>query len=188
MFLERNIITSCRLLSEAYFLSKDTVYLLESQGASAEITDFLFLSYNIFQMKEDTVVSLNRWDFFDEQTIGNLMVEGEILCYTLELPWLENRRSISCIPIGDYEVKRRTSEKYGEHFHILDVPDRSHILIHHGNFNSQIKGCVLVGEELRDINIDGLPDVSNSRATMEVLLDRLPETFTLRIREFKERV
>jgi hypothetical protein len=46
---------------------------------------------------------------------------------------------------------------------------------------------VLVGEELADINKDGLPDVTNSKKTMKMLLDRLPETFTLRIREFKER-
>ncbi len=51
------------------------------------------------------VVSLNRWDFFDEQTIGSLMMDGEIFCYTLELPWRENRKNISCIPIGDYEVR-----------------------------------------------------------------------------------
>ena len=133
------------------------------------------------------IVSLNRWDFFDEQTIGSLMMDGEIFCYTLELPWRENRRNISCIPIGDYEVSRRTSEKYGEHFHILDVPDRSYILIHSGNFHNQIRGCVLVGEELADINKDGLPDVTNSKKTMKMLLDRLPETFTLRIREFKEK-
>jgi len=115
------------------------------------------------------------------------MMDGEIFCYTLELPWRENRKNISCIPIGEYEVERRTSEKYGEHFHILDVPDRSYILIHSGNFHNQIRGCVLVGEELADINKDGLPDVTNSKKTMKMLLDRLPETFTLRIREFKER-
>ena len=133
------------------------------------------------------IVNLNRWNFFDEQTVGNLVMDGEVLCYTLELPWLENRRNISCIPIGDYEVSRRTSEKHGEHFHILNVPDRSYILMHSGNFHNQIQGCVLVGEELNDINKDGLPDVTKSRKTMKMLLDRLPETFTLRIREFKER-
>lgn len=103
------------------------------------------------------------------------------MCGTLELGWKENKRNISCIPLGEYTVTKRISSKYGEHFHILDVEDRSYILIHAGNFYSDIRGCILVGEDFKDLNKDGLLDITNSRQTMKQLLKVLPETFDLTI-------
>lgn len=98
-------------------------------------------------------------------------------CMGLELPWLDNQRQISCIPEGLYKVARRTSPRFGEHFHILDVPDRSFILIHHGNYTRDIQGCLLVGREHRDIDRDGIIDVTASVDTMNELREKLPGEF-----------
>lgn len=98
-------------------------------------------------------------------------------CKGLELPWLDNQRQISCIPEGYYKVVRRTSPRFGEHFHILDVPNRSFILIHHGNYTRDIQGCLLVGREHRDIDGDGIVDVTASVATMNKLRKELPDEF-----------
>ena len=65
---------------------------------------------------------------------------------TRELPWLDNKKSISCIPPGKYLCKRYSSKKYKNTFEITKVPGRKYILIHIGNFKSNSKGCVLVGE------------------------------------------
>lgn len=122
----------------------------------------------------------------DKQLIGNMRIEDDAgrsvfnMC-TLELPWRENQRRVSCIPEGTYEVVRRESRKFGEHFHILNVPERDFILIHSGNFHYQIQGCILVGSEWRDIDGDNIVDVTNSRNTMKKLLDLLPEKFTITI-------
>ena len=125
-------------------------------------------------------VTLHRFSKEQNQTIGKLHYNG-VECYTLELPYKNNNRNISCIPVGMYDVERRYSSKYKYHFHVKNVPNRSLILIHHGNFNYQTRGCILVGDDIADINADGAVDVTNSKATMRMLLKELPETFRLRI-------
>ncbi len=98
---------------------------------------------------------------------------------TLELPWKNNQKKISCIPTGKYNVVKRRSSKHGNHFHILDVPDRDMILIHAGNYFSDILGCVLPGRNHADINKDGYSDVTHSKQTMIELNKILPDRFKL---------
>lgn len=100
---------------------------------------------------------------------------------TLELPWKNNQPQVSCIPKGKYECVHRTSPKYGRHFLVKDVPGRSWILIHHGNFYHDIKGCILPGRRHADIDGDGFRDVTHSRLTMEKLLELMPGYFELLI-------
>jgi len=88
----------------------------------------------------------------------------------LELSFRNNERNISCIPAGKYQGEVRQSKKYGKHIHILNVPNRSLILLHSGNFNTQTRGCLLVGKTFKDINNDGLLDVVNSKDTMTRLM------------------
>lgn len=119
-----------------------------------------------------------------KQTEGILYLveDGKIIfdCNTLELPWLENKNRVSCIPTGTYTaVKRKTSRsqfKY-EHLHIQNVKDRKWILIHRGNYNFNVLGCILVGKkgELTDINNDGYRDVTSSGPTLTKLLSLMKE-------------
>ena len=102
--------------------------------------------------------------------------------HTLELPWKDNEPQISCIPIGDYKVVKRWSNKYKFHFHIQDVENRSFILIHAGNFHTHTKGCILVGDDLKYLDSDDEIDVVGSKDTLEVLLKILPEKFDLTIK------
>ena len=113
------------------------------------------------------------------QTIGRLFMNGKQLCVTLELPWKNNERRVSCIPTGKYKVIRRTSKKYGEHFYLTNVPGRTLILIHHANYVSDLLGCIGVGSDFRFINKDAHLDISNSRRTMAMLLTTLPKEFDL---------
>jgi hypothetical protein len=90
-----------------------------------------------------------RDTFTDVSTIGNLYLDGEWLCDTLELPYRDNQRSISCIPAGQYKVRLRTAEESAtrDYLHLLiqDVPNRDFVLVHIGNKSSDSRGCVLVG-------------------------------------------
>lgn len=106
-------------------------------------------------------------------------------CYTLELPWKKNRKRVSCIPEGRYNVRKRHSAKYKDHLHILDVPDRSFILIHEANYVRQLLGCIAVGENRVDIDNDGLIDVTNSIATKKKLLSFLPQQTEIIISSLK---
>lgn len=100
---------------------------------------------------------------------------------TLELPWHNNENKISCIPTGNYDVLKRTSAKYGNHFHIVNVPGRDYILIHSANYVRQLLGCIAVGYSHTDIDGDGLRDVTDSRTALSELNDILPKTFKLEI-------
>lgn len=123
----------------------------------------------------------------DKQTVGFAFVfdENNKLVYkffTLELPDFGNKKKVSNIPVGTYRVVKRYSPKYGNHFHILDVEGRSYILIHVGNYYTQTEGCILVGNDLTDINQDGLVDVANSGVVMKKLNEILPDEFELEIK------
>jgi hypothetical protein len=109
------------------------------------------------------------------QTKGELFVLDEnakilFQCFTLELPWRNNERKVSCIPTGEYDIVTRWSQKYTNHLHILDVPNRDFILIHEANFVRQLEGCIAVGRRRIDIDGDGLIDVTESVKTKMELL------------------
>lgn len=118
---------------------------------------------------------LNRYSHEEKQTIGKLFLlskSGGIIAewHSLELPWLENQRRISCIPLGTYKARKHKSPRFGSSLWLQDVPDRSEILIHRGNFFSDILGCILIGKDLSDINNDGVIDVAQSVNAMNELM------------------
>ena len=99
----------------------------------------------------------------------------------LELPWKDNQRGISCIPTGIYQAIKHRSPKFSECFWLQDVPGRSEILIHAGNFYTQIRGCLLAGAEFSDLNHDGQRDVTQSRETLKRLYSIMPDVFNVEI-------
>lgn len=116
----------------------------------------------------------------DDLTLG-IMNFKDFRCFTLELPDLDNKSNVSCIPEGTYLASKHMSPTKGHCVSIKNVPMRSNILIHVGNFTSDIQGCILVGDSARDINGDGKYDVTNSRNTFNALMNLLPEEFLVRI-------
>jgi hypothetical protein len=127
------------------------------------------------------MIELIRTTETDKQTLGQFYIDKEFVCFTLELSWHNNEHNISHIPEGIYNVKKRYSNKHKNHFHILDVKDRSYILIHAGNFYTDIRGCIIVGDGYKDINKDNYLDVINSKKTLKNLLKLLPDEFELKI-------
>lgn len=101
---------------------------------------------------------------------------------TLELPWRDNERNISCIPEGSYRVIKHNSPKFKQSFWLQDVPDRSEILIHIANFTSDLRGCIAPGERHVDMNRDGVLDVTSSRLTLEKMYKLLPNEFQINIK------
>jgi len=92
---------------------------------------------------------LIRDTFSKKSTIGELFLEDERMCDTLENPWIDNQRNISCIPEGVYPVRLRYPRESGtrDYLHLLvqDVPNRDWILFHRGNTAKDTSGCILVG-------------------------------------------
>lgn len=135
-------------------------------------------------------------EYYSEQTHGTLTVYDEdtneqvFKCRTLELPWLDNQTNISCIPEGHYDTDPIYSQTFGSIYAVNDVPGRSLIRIHQGNYagsinprtgHSDIRGCILVGKEFIDISGDGIADITSSKATLQELLEVAPNGFVLEI-------
>lgn len=87
-------------------------------------------------------LELNR-AYDPDGTNGELRSGADLICFTIELPWLQNQHNISCIPEGRYELRKRFVEKFGLHLLVVDVPDRSWILIHPAtDAKTQLRGCI----------------------------------------------
>ena len=114
---------------------------------------------------------LLRDTFTDESIIGELFINGERFCDTLELPYRDNQKSISCIPTGKYKVRlrlpRESATRHYIHLLVKDVKDRSHILFHRGNTAKDTRGCILVGQGSQQ-NI-----VYNSTLAMDLLIKEI---------------
>ncbi len=81
--------------------------------------------------------------YFEEGTNGALFNSGKFLCHTIELPWNDNKRNISCIPEGVYEVEPRFSKRFKHHLILKDVKGRSFILFHPANDAlKELQGCI----------------------------------------------
>ena len=92
------------------------------------------------------IVEIIRLETGSEGTFGVLKVNKKMLCNTLEPPSLFNKKDISCIPEGQYTCKLINSEKFGTVYQVMDVPNRSNILFHPGNYVSETSGCILLGQ------------------------------------------
>jgi len=125
------------------------------------------------------MIEINRW-YHDDCVIGRLRYY-DFQCFTLELPDLNNQSNISCIPDGQYKVKKYDSPSKGNVILLENVPNRTYIEIHAGNFTRQILGCILVGDSIRWLDKDKIPDVANSKNTLRKLLNLFDDRETLEI-------
>jgi hypothetical protein len=129
-------------------------------------------------------VTITREQSTDQGTFGRLRAEyigGVFECETLELPWRENRRSLSCIPTGTYQCDWSHSGKFGKVYRLRDVPGRTGILIHAGNYagdkalgwKSDVEGCILLGMQRSEIK--GQAAVLQSRHALHAFVEFMGE-------------
>ncbi|HEY4150705.1 MAG TPA: DUF5675 family protein [Chitinophagaceae bacterium] len=81
--------------------------------------------------------------YYAHGTNGQLVLNGSLVSYSIELPWNNNKPQDSCIPEGRYELRKRYSPKFGAHLEVMEVPGRELVLIHPAN-NAlrELKGCI----------------------------------------------
>ena len=76
-------------------------------------------------------------------TNGKLTYKGMHICYTIELPFRNNLRRISCIPEGRYRLLKHRYPKFGEQIGLPQVLNREAILIHPANNAlKELLGCI----------------------------------------------
>ena len=126
---------------------------------------------------------LTRFAMFDDRVIGRLDHDG-VTFYTIERPWLDNKPFVSCIPCGDY-IMRRFSDLHGRRsskdvggedvWEICDVDGRTFVLIHVANRSRNVLGCIGLGTTLYE-NVQG---VGNSRKAIQRFYARTAQETTL---------
>ena len=100
-----------------------------------------------------------------DYTIGQLFVNGEYFCDTLE----DEIRQVkvmheTAIPVGTYKVTLERSPRFKRILPLLhNVPGFTGILIHSGNTDKHTSGCILVGKSTGSTLV-------NSLATLEKLM------------------
>ena len=131
--------------------------------------------------------------------LGEIYIGGEFFCNTIEQSWRDNRRFVSCVPVGEYTLERYVSDKYGEVValvnHDLGVYARKHevtdgdryaCLFHAANWSSQLQGCIAPGEALawgqRSEKFAPNVMVTNSRVMLKDFLAEVKDDNRLLIR------
>jgi hypothetical protein len=112
-------------------------------------------------------LKLVRDRFTEKSTEGNLYIDGQFECYTLE----DKDRKIedagcsakvygeTCIPRGTYYVTIDWSPHFNRNMpHVNDVPCFEGIRIHVGNRPEDTEGCILVGTKEDDDFIEHSAD------------------------------
>ena len=116
-------------------------------------------------------IKIKRIEETDEATIGKLYLNDKEIGYTLEPPWKDNKQRESCIPAGEYDAFIRTDSNRWDYdvIQLRNVPNRTAIQIHIGNFPKDTVGCILPGKG-RGHNI-----VHQSRVAFEELMSGINE-------------
>ena len=95
--------------------------------------------------------------YLDNCCIGKLYHQGELQLYTVERPWLNNEKNISCIPPGIYNIQQFNSKKHPDSFLLINrnlgvgndpLSQRTACLFHSANFPYEVNGCIGPGLEL----------------------------------------
>lgn len=154
------------------------VSIIRSKSVSQRKKSFSHI--NIFRVHETK-----------RQTLGYCWVKNQNgslfppnIFFTLELPWLDNRRNVSRIPPGEYVGEKYKSPKFKRWVIMLEnVSKRDHIEIHPMTYHWNTEGCIGVAYDLADFNQDKEPDLKNSGKALDRILDLVPNTMTISIRD-----
>lgn len=95
-------------------------------------------------------LKLLRTRLFKDRTIGQLYVDDEFFCFTLEDPVRKEKiDGDTAIPEGRYRVSLEDSPKFGPNtITVHNVPGFTGVRMHAGNTAKDTRGCPLLGYRL----------------------------------------
>lgn len=141
-----------------------------------------------YEPRDESILNLNRRIYTAKSTIGELLLDNEFQCNTLEdtvrdpnkdgkLSKDEKVYGKTAIPAGKYEVVISYSNKFKKKLPLLlNVPHYKGIRIHPGNTELDSLGCILVGKYDPEV-----PDfVGASRAAFNDLMPKLEKVIGMR--------
>lgn len=133
---------------------------------------------NQMTVEQDNVIHIKR-TYKPNVTLGEMIFPDGTVLKTVELPNLDNKPMVSCIPEGTYTVKKRFSPvvkrtskgKFEQGWEVNHVPNRSYIMVHIGNTVKDFNGCIGVGTAHGVVH--GLDGVLNSRVAFDKFMQKM---------------
>lgn len=137
--------------------------------------------------------TLQRISFSDEGTKGTITIGNGKNWKTLELPYRENSRNLSCVDPGIYACVQQWSDHFQMMlYHLVNVVGRDSVEIHYGNwagdvikgFYSDVRGCIILGEFFGHIppHENQVAVLESKKALAEFMTAMQGLPFTLEIR------
>lgn len=146
-------------------------------------------------------IRLIRLNSSDAGTFGKILYSnGKAGPQTLELPWRDNERNISCIPPARYLCEWHLSPHWGWVYFVQGVPGRGEIRIHWGNYAGDVEkiipdtkynyktdteGCILLGDKQGELRSQKVI-VSSRKTTIDFFSHMNREPFVLNIVEVQD--
>lgn len=94
------------------------------------------------------VVRIIRVENSELGTVGVLTIGGKAMCWTLQPDPSDKHFHI---PAGSYFCRRFHGKKWQDTFEIL-VKGHTALLFHAGNTEEETEGCILLGDEVGELN------------------------------------
>lgn len=129
-------------------------------------------------------LKLVRTDYDSDLTDGKMYDDqNKAICFTLELPNLNNQPEVSCIPEGQFSFHKFFSSTLGWVYRLDNVPNRSLIDIHKANVCPELRGCIAVGLAQGTLDVKGktYPAVLQSAEALQKLFDIVGNSGTITI-------
>lgn len=132
------------------------------------------------------VIQLTRFAYLPDGTYGEMVFPNGEKFFTVERSWEGNKPNVSCIPDGTYRlgmrassvVKRSSGGRHDEGWEVMDVPGRSYIMIHPGNWPKNFQGCIGVGRGMsimKDSSGNLVHSVTSSRDAFMRMMEIMDE-------------
>lgn len=117
------------------------------------------------------LITVQRRTYTPESTQGEMLLNGQHECWTLEPQQSQANGKPYCIPAGLYDYEVAFSPRFNRNVIRLNtVPGFTDIEVHPGNFPRDTHGCTLVGQT------ESADFVGQSDAEFDALLAKIPPT------------
>ncbi len=136
-------------------------------------------------------ILLERFGYTPFGAFGRL-IYGENRYFTIERPWEDNKKSVSCIPEGRYKVVWYNSPTFGRTLAVVGGTvslqedsnfQRSAILFHAANTMDDLRGCIGLGRSLGYVG-NKWAITSSSNAVKEFLSLGIKDNEDLMIKQY----